>query len=111
MEFQMFMLKNPKALKIYTILQHVIIPRKRHGNEVTRLDIALLDSILESKKLNVGYIIIQHMLDAQNIGNRSLLFSTCILQYFWVPIAKPSFVKPKEFGNEAIISLGFDLGG
>lgn len=62
----MLMLKNPKALKIYTVLQHVIIPRKRHGNEVSRLDVALLDSILESKKLNVGYIIIQHMLGTRN---------------------------------------------
>lgn len=60
----------------------MIIRRKRHGNKVTCLDVALLDSNLESKKLNVGYIIIQHVLGTRSIRNRSLLFGTRILQHF-----------------------------
>ena len=71
---------------------------------------ALLDSILEGRVLNVGYIIVQHMLSALGIASWYLPFGsiiTRILKHFRVPITKPTFLSPKELEDEAIANLGF----
>ena len=47
---------------LHYVLQHVISPRLGYWDEVTRLDVALLDRILEGIVLKVGYIILHHML-------------------------------------------------
>lgn len=63
---------------LHSVLQHAISHKKRHGNEVRRLDVASLESILMGKKLNVGYIILYHMLSTPGIATWSLLFGSII---------------------------------
>lgn len=53
---------------LHYVLQHVISPRLAHRDEVTRLDMALLDRILEGGVLNVGYTILHHMLSTSCIA-------------------------------------------
>ena len=71
---------------------------------------ALLDSILQGGVLNVGYIIIHHMLSTLCIAKQSLPHGsiiTYILKHFRVPIIEPTFFNPKELIDEAIANLGF----
>lgn len=73
---------------LYNVLQHVISPKKGHGDKVTRLDVALLDSIIEEMTVNVGYVILHHMLATLEVGNKTLPFGgiiTRILKHFKVP--------------------------
>lgn len=96
---------------LHNILQHIISHRKGHSDEVTRLDVVLLDSILVGRKLNVGYIILQHMRSTLGITTRSLPFGSIIsriLTHFRVPIAEPAHDEPKELGPDVLGSLGFE---
>lgn len=59
----------PLQLRIlHSVLQHVNSPQSGHGDEVIRLDLAIIDYILECSMLNVGYIILKHMLSTSNIA-------------------------------------------
>ena len=94
---------------LHYVLHHVITPRSGHADEVNHLDVAILDCILEERVLNIGYIILHHMLSTPNLAKKSLPYAsiiTCILQYFRVPITKPTFLESKELGDEAITNLG-----
>ena len=60
--------------------------------------------------LNVGYIILHHMLSTPSLVKRSLPYAsiiTRILQYFRVPITEPTCLNSRELGDEAIVNLGF----
>lgn len=83
----------PLHMKIlHNVLQHVISLKYRHGDAITYLDVYILDSILEGRVLNVGNIIVQHMLSTLCIGKRSLPFGsiiTQILKHFLGHITEP----------------------
>lgn len=95
---------------LHYVLHHVITPRSGHGDEVNRLDVAIMDCILEGRVLNIGYIILHNMLNTPHITKKSLPYGsiiTRILKFFKVPITEPTFLNPKELGDEAIANLGF----
>lgn len=95
---------------LHSIIQHFISIRTRHFNEVTRLDVCLLDSILVGRKIDVGYTFVQHMLGTPDNKSRSLPYSsiiTRVLKYFKVPIIELPLDECKELGEEIITSLGF----
>lgn len=80
-------------------------------DEVTLLDVCLLDSIITGRMLDAGYIIIQHMLHVADSKSRSLLYSsiiTCMLKHFNVPITEPPLGDTTELGEEIITGLGFE---
>ena len=73
--------------------------------------VALIDSILKHRPVNLGYTIIRTMLSILKLIIRSLPcghFITRILKHFWVPINEPSFKDSKSIGDEAICALGFE---
>lgn len=41
----------------------------KHIDEVTRLDVALLDYILQRRWVNIGYVILRHMISTPVINN------------------------------------------
>ena len=60
--------------------------------------------------LNIGYIILHHMLSTQCIAKISLPYAsiiTRILKYFRVPIIEPAFLNSRELRDEAIANLRF----
>lgn len=63
---------------LHYVLHHVITPRGGHADEVSRLDVAILDCILEERVLNIGYIILHHMLSTPNLAKRSLPYASII---------------------------------
>ena len=63
---------------LHYVLHHVITPRAGHADEVSRLDVAILDCILEERVLNIGYIILHHMLRTPNLAKRSLPYASII---------------------------------
>ena len=92
------------------VIHHVITTRYGHGDKVNHLDVAILDCIREGRVLNVGYIILYHMLGTPCIDKRSLYYGSIIiriLQYFRVPITEPIFLNPRELGDKATANLGF----
>lgn len=95
---------------LHYVLHHVITPRGGHADEVSRLDVAILDCILEERVLNIGYIILNHMLSTPNLAKRSLPYAsiiTRILEYFHVPITESISLNSRELGDESIANLGF----
>lgn len=96
---------------LYNIIQHFISIRTRQFDEVTSLDVCLLDSILLGRKLDIGYIILQHMFSSPNIESHFLPYGiivTCILKHFNVFIIEPPLCKSKELSKEIIMSLVFE---
>lgn len=41
----------------------------KHTDEVTRLDVALLDYILQRQWANIGYVILRHMISTPVMNN------------------------------------------
>lgn len=54
---------------LHSILQHVVSSRMKHTDEVTRLDVALLDYILQRRWVNIGYVILRHMISTPVMNN------------------------------------------
>ena len=74
---------------LHTILQHIITPRKGHSDEVAWLDVGLLDSLLTGRPINLGYIIMRHMLTTPAVNHCLLPYGNIIskiLRYFQVPL-------------------------
>lgn len=87
------------------ILQAIITPRSGHADGIYHNDVALLDCIPKRRPINLGYMIIHHMLSIPAMVNRSLLygnFITRILRFF-IPINEPT----KPIRDEIIYNLGF----
>ena len=101
----------PLQIKIfYYVIHHVITPRFGHADEINRLDVTILDCILEGRMLNVGYIILHHMLSTPCIAKRFIPYAniiTRILKYFSVPITEPIFFNSRELGDGVIANLVF----
>lgn len=88
----------------------MISPKSGHGDEVTRLNVTILDSVIEGKVLNIRYIILHHMLSILKISNCSLSFSsiiTRILKHFYIPLDEPKTLGTKGLSDEAISNLRF----
>lgn len=45
---------------LHSILQHMIAPRQGHGDEVTRLDVGLLDSLIRGRKVKLIHNLTSH---------------------------------------------------
>lgn len=51
------------------ILQHIVTSRKRHTDKITCLDVGLLDCLLRRRPVNLGYVILHHMLSTPTVNN------------------------------------------
>ncbi|KAH9648550.1 Integrase catalytic domain-containing protein [Citrus sinensis] len=95
---------------LHSILQHIVTPKKGHSDEVTRLDVALLDSLLTDRPINLGYIILRHMLSTLAVNHRLLPYGsiiTKILRRFEVPLLDTGHMETRRIGPEAMTSIGF----
>ena len=95
---------------LHSILQHIVTPRKGHSDEVTRLDVALLDSLLTDRPINLGYIIVRHMLSTPVVNHRLLPYGsiiTKILRRFEVPLLDTGHMETRRIGPEAMTSISF----
>ena len=93
------------------IIQSIVLPRSGHLDEVSHMDVAMIDCILRCRPVNLGYTIVRTMLSIPPLITRSLPyghFITRILKFFEVPILEPSCRTPKGIGDEVIIGLGFE---
>ncbi|KAH9791791.1 homogentisate geranylgeranyltransferase [Citrus sinensis] len=63
---------------LYTILQHIVTPKKGHSDEVTRLDVGLLDSLITGRSINLGYVIVRQMLSTPAVNHRLLPYGNII---------------------------------
>ena len=63
---------------LHTMLQHIVTPRKGHSNEVIRLDVGLLDSLIEGHLINLGYVILRHMLSTAVVNYHLLPYGSII---------------------------------
>ncbi|KAH9667979.1 hypothetical protein KPL70_021252 [Citrus sinensis] len=95
---------------LHTNLQHIVTPRKGHSDEVTRLDVGLLDSLLTDRPINLGYVIVRHMLSTPAVNHRLLPYGsiiTKILRCFEVPLLDTGHIETRRIGPEAMNSIGF----
>ena len=95
---------------LHTILQHIIRPRKGHSDEVTRLNVGLLDSLISGQPINLGYVIVRHMLSTPSVNHCLLLYGSIIskiLRRFKVPLRDAGYMETKRIGPEAMTSIGF----
>ncbi|KAH9669926.1 hypothetical protein KPL70_021986 [Citrus sinensis] len=95
---------------LHTILQHIATPKKGHSDEVTRLDVALLDSLLTDCPINLRYIIVRHILSTPAVNHRLLPYDsiiTKILRHFEVSLLDTGHMETRRIGPEAMTSIGF----
>ncbi|KAH9750255.1 hypothetical protein KPL71_013814 [Citrus sinensis] len=93
------------------IIQSIVLPRSGHLNEVSHMDVAMIDCILRGRPVDLGYYIVRTMLSIPALITRSLPydhFITRILKFFEVPILEPSCRPSKGIGDEVIVGLGFE---
>ena len=94
---------------LHNILKHVITPRKGH-DEVTHLDVRLLDCIIRHQQVNLGYVIMRHTLSTTKVSSILLFYGsiiTKILQHSRVPLGESFYEKSKKLSGKVIIALGF----
>ncbi|KAH9801181.1 hypothetical protein KPL71_000929 [Citrus sinensis] len=99
-----------KVCILHTILQYIVTPRKGHSDEVTRLDVGLLDSLLTDRPINLGYIIVRHMLSTPAVNHRLLPYGsiiTKILRRLEVPLLDTGHMETRRIGPKAMTSIGF----
>ena len=85
-------------------------PRKGHLDEVTRLDVGLLDSLLSGRPINLGYVIVRHMLSTPTVNHRLLPYGSIITKLprrFEVPILDAGYTETRRIGPEAMASISF----
>ena len=95
---------------LHSILEHMITPRQGHIDEVTRLDVDLLDSLIQGRQVHLSFTILRHMLSTPAVSNRSLPYGriiTKILRYFHVPIIEPVYVESRNLGREIISAIRY----
>lgn len=63
---------------LHTILQHIVTFRKGHSDELARMDVGLLDSLLERRLINLGYVILRHMLSTPGVNHQLLPYGSII---------------------------------
>ena len=63
---------------LHSIIRHMITPRQGHNDEVTRLDISLIDSLIRGRKVHLAFTIMCHMLSILAVSNRSLPYGSII---------------------------------
>ncbi|KAH9743819.1 hypothetical protein KPL70_003436 [Citrus sinensis] len=93
------------------IIQSIVLPRLGHLDEVSHMDVAMIDCILRGRPVDLGYSIVRTMLSIPALITRSLPyghFITRILKFFEVPILEPSCRPSKGIGEEVIVGLGFE---
>lgn len=61
------------------LIQTIILPKSGHLDEVSHMNVALIDSILRHRSVNFGYTIIDTMLSIPNLITHSLLYSHFII--------------------------------
>ena len=79
-------------------------------DEVTRLDVGLLDSLITGRPINLGYVIVRHMLSTLAVNHRLLPYGsviTKILRHFEVPLLDTGYMETRRIGPEAMTSIGF----
>lgn len=54
----------------------------KHTDEVTRLDVALLDYILQRRWVNIGYVILRHMISTPVMNNWSFPLVALLPRFF-----------------------------
>ncbi|KAH9677496.1 hypothetical protein KPL71_025392 [Citrus sinensis] len=92
-------------------IQSIVLSRSGHLDEVSHMDVALIDCILRHRPVDLGYTIVRNMLSIPKMITRSLPyghFITRILKFFDVPIKEPSCRPSKGIGDDAILGLGFE---
>ncbi|KAH9670880.1 hypothetical protein KPL70_017145 [Citrus sinensis] len=93
------------------IIQSIVLPRSGHLDEVSHMDVAMIDCILRGRPVDLGYSIVRTMLSIPALITRSLPyghFITRILKFFEVPILEPSCRPSKGIRDEVIVGLGFE---
>ena len=101
-----------KVRILRTILQHIVTPKKDHSDEVTRLDVGLLDSLILDRPINLGYVIVRHMLSTPAVNHRLLPYGSIItklLRHFEVPLLDTGYIKTRRISLEAMTSNDFSM--
>ncbi|KAH9754083.1 hypothetical protein KPL71_015319 [Citrus sinensis] len=106
-----FSLRKPPEIDDYVHVDAVRNICRRHLDEVSHMDVAMIDCILRGRPVDLGYSIVRTMLSIPALITRSLPyghFITRILKFFEVPILEPSCRPSKGIGDEVIVGLVFE---
>ncbi|KAH9680549.1 hypothetical protein KPL71_026587 [Citrus sinensis] len=102
--------KSPK-IDYYVHVDAVRNICRRHLDEVSHMDVALIDCILRHYPVNLGYSIIQIILSIPKLITRSLLyghFITQILKHLKALINEPSCRPSQSIRDKAVYALRFE---
>lgn len=95
---------------LHSILHHMITFRLGYSDEVTSLDVGLLNSLIRRRQVSLSYTILCHMVSTPVVTNQYLpngSIITRILRHFNVPLTKLVYTKTKKLSREIISRIGF----
>lgn len=95
---------------LHTILQCIITPRKGHLDEVTRMDVGLLDRLFKRRPVQLGYVILKHILSTPGVIKQLLPYGsniTKLLRHFHIPFQESIYMETERIGEEAITEIKF----
>ena len=73
---------TPQFMLLLIFVQHNILTRGGHRSEPSYMDLWLVDSILCGRKVNLGFLIVQHMANVLASAHSVLPYGMCSLLYF-----------------------------
>ena len=65
-----------KTRILLRFIKSIVLPKSGHLDEVSHMDVALIDCILRRRPINLGYTIIRTMLTIPNLITRSLPYGS-----------------------------------
>lgn len=88
----------------------MVTPKQGHSDKVIMLDVGLLDSLIQRRKVKLAFTIMCHVLSTSTVTNRSFPYGsiiTRILRHFQIPLTEPVFIKIRKLGKEIISGISF----
>lgn len=93
---------------LHNILQHLVTPMQGYSNEVTGLDIRLLNFFIQRRPINLRYTIMRHMLGTPVVTNQFLPYNSIIIKILWdfdVSLTELVYGETKKLGREIIAAI------
>jgi hypothetical protein len=108
-----YLLLRPKIL--HHIITYNILPKKRYYDEVTFMDIYLIDYMIRGYCINLSYIMMNHVIMAHNKKQKSLPYGQClttVIEYFDILLTNMErnlYSKAMEIDNRTLNKMGYVL--
>ena len=92
---------------LHHIICSILLPRGRHRDEVSYLEAFIVDSIMTTRRIHVGYLMMMHMISCCESTTRVLSYGTRVFKDAGVDLSiETNFEAPTSYDTYDEQSLG-----